>query len=216
LVQVAGGSASGKTSTVSKKIVEAFGNNAVLVSMDDYYKGKIFKEEETAKGRKINWDQPRALHMDLLEKHLSELKQNKIIKKPIFDFKKGDPSGFEKIVPKKVIVVEGLFALNNLLKKYGDIKVFVDIGVHGRVMRKLLRDIERTGQTPKDLLKYFSEFVQPMHSKYVQSTKKYADVIIKNEYNPKIESERTGFHEIQLKFRGALDQEFLRKLELKN
>jgi len=212
VVQVAGGSASGKTSTVAKKIVEEIGSDAVLISMDDYYKGNVFKKEELAKGRVLNWDQPKALHIDTLKKHLIDLKNGKIIEKPIFDFKISDPSGFEKIVPKKVIVFECLFALNDILKDEGDIKVFVDIGTHGRVMRKLLRDIERTGQTPSDLLKYFSEIVQPMHDKYIQSTKQNADIIIKNEYCPKIEAERSGLHEIQLKFRGVLNQEFLRRL----
>lgn len=212
IVLIAGGSASGKTSTVAKKIVEKFKKDAVLISMDDYYKGSIFKKEEIAKGRKLNWDQPRALYIDKLKKHLSDLKNKKAIEKPIFDFKVGDPTSFEKINPKKIIVVEGLFALNPILKDEGDVKVFVDIGAHGRVMRKLLRDVERTNQTPKDLLKYFSETVEPMHEKYIQSTKQNADLVIKNEYNPKVESGRSNCHEVQLKFKGTLEQEFLRRI----
>lgn len=212
IVLVAGGSASGKTSTVAKKIVEKFKKDAVLISMDDYYKGSIFKKEEIAKGRKLNWDQPRALYIDKLKKHLSDLKNKKAIEKPVFDFKVGDPTSFEKINPKKIIVVEGLFALNPILKDEGDVKVFVDIGAHGRVMRKLLRDVERTNQTPKDLLKYFSETVEPMHEKYIQSTKQNADLVIKNEYNPKVESGRSNCHEVQLKFKGTLEQEFLRRI----
>ena len=120
--------------------------------------------------------------------------------------------GTEEIKPGRVVVVEGLFALNDILKKEGDVKVFVDIGTHGRILRRLLRDIERTGQKPEDIIRYFSEVVEPMHDKYIQSTKKNADFVIKNEYSPKVEAERSGLHEVQLKFKGNIDPETLRKL----
>ena len=51
-----------------------------------------------------------------------------------------------------------------------------------------------------------------MHEQYVEVTKANADMVIKNEYNPNIEARRSGLHEVQLKFNGALDEEFLRRL----
>ncbi len=212
IVEIAGGSASGKTSAVAKEIKERFGEEAIILSMDDYYRGKKFMEEQTQKGNELNWDQPEALNLGLLKEHFARLKQGQEIEKPIYNMRLSEPDGVEKVQPKKVVIVEGLFALNDIVKDEGDIKVFVDIGVHGRILRRLLRDIQRTGQKPADILKYFSQVVQPMHDEYVEATKQNADLIIKNEYSPEVEAEWSGMHEVQLKFKGTISEETLRKL----
>ncbi len=212
VVEVAGGSASGKTSAVAAKLKEMFGEEAMILSMDNYYRGKTFMDAEAQKGNVLNWDQPEALNLPLLKEHLSELKAGRPIQKPIYSFKTSEPTGAEELQPRRVIIVEGLFALDAVVKSEGDIKVFVDIGPHGRILRRLLRDVERTNQKPSDILGYFAEVVEPMHEKYIESTKRNADVIISNEYSPKIESERSGLHEVQLKFPATLDVETLRKV----
>jgi hypothetical protein len=118
----------------------------------------------------------------------------------------------EKVFPKKIIIAEGLFVLDKSLESYGDLKVFVEIGAHGRIIRRLLRDITRTGQKPLDIFKYFLQVVQPMHEKYIDATKKKADLIINNEYNPNIESEKSGMSEKQVKFKTSLDINYLREI----
>lgn len=212
IVEIAGGSASGKTSAVAAQLKERLGDEAMVLSMDDYYRGKTFMENEEKRGNILNWDQPEALNLPLLKEHLQLLKEGKPIEKPIYDMKVSEPTGTERVEPKKIIIIEGLFALNEQIKEEGDVKAFVDIGTHGRIVRRLLRDIERTGQNPGDILKYFSEIVEPMHEKYVLSTKENADLIIKNEYSPKIEAERSGMHEIQVKVKKDIDEAFLRSV----
>jgi len=212
VVEIAGGSASGKTSTVADMVKKVFGNEALILSADDYYRGKTFMDAEAKKGNVLNWDQPEALNLDLFRQHLAQLKSGEPIEKPIYDMKVGEPTSTVEVAPKKIIIVEGLFVLDEKLKDEGDIKVFVDTGIHGRIIRRLLRDIQRTGQKPADILKYFAQVVEPIHEKYIESTKKNADLIINNEYSPQIEAERSGLHEVQLKFRGILDLDMLRKL----
>ena len=212
VVEIAGGSASGKTSTVADMVKKVFGNEALILSADDYYRGKTFMDAEAKKGNVLNWDQPEALNLDLFRQHLAQLKSGEPIEKPIYDMKVSEPTSTVEVAPKKTIIVEGLFVLDEKLKDEGDIKVFVDIGIHGRIIRRLLRDIQRTGQKPADILKYFAQVVEPIHEKYIESTKKNADLIINNEYSPQIEAERSGLHEVQLKFRGILDLDMLRKL----
>lgn len=212
VVEIAGGSASGKTSAVADMVKKVFATNTLIFSLDDYYRGKTFMEEEAKKGNELNWDQPEALNLDLFKQHLAQLKSGKSIEKPIYGMKVSEPIGIEEVTPQKIIIVEGLFALDEKLKEEGDVRVFVDIGTHGRIIRRLLRDIQRTGQKPVDILKYFSQVVEPMHEKYIENTKKNADLIINNEYSPEVEAERSGLHEVQLKFRGTLDADSLRKL----
>lgn len=201
VISVAGGSASGK-GFISARLKELFGDQVTYMAADDYYKGGKFVEDEAKKGHILNFDQPEALDMPQLKIDLAELKAGKTIKKPIFDFKKGEPSDqTEEVIPKKIIIADGLFVLGDDIAEQGDIKVFVEVGAHGRAIRRLLRDVERTSQKPQDILKYFAKIVEPMHQEYVESTKQNADLILHSEYNPKIESLRAGLQEKQLKFK---------------
>jgi len=152
------------------------------------------------------------VNLDLFGKHLLKLKNNESVDKPIYDMKACESLTTEKVFPKKIIIAEGLFVLDKSLESYGDLKVFVEIGAHGRIIRRLLRDITRTGQKPLDIFKYFLQVVQPMHEKYIDATKKKADLIINNEYNPNIESEKSGMSEKQVKFKTSLDINYLREI----
>ncbi|NDK08522.1 hypothetical protein EOM39_04740, partial [Candidatus Gracilibacteria bacterium] len=69
IVLIAGGSASGKTSQVAKKILDHFDSTAIMLSMDNYYRGKEYYDKY-----KLNFDQPEALNLDLFVEHLSKLK----------------------------------------------------------------------------------------------------------------------------------------------
>jgi uridine kinase len=211
VVEIAGGSSSGKTSAVAARLKELFGDNSQIISMDDFYKGSTFMQTEAAKGNILNWDQPEAIDITKCRQFLEELKNGQIVQKPIYDFKTGEAFQTEELRPTDFIIVEGLYTLTDEMKDVGDIRAFVDIGAHGRIIRRLLRDVERTGQKPADILRYFAEVVGPMHDKYVQTTKGNADMVIKNEYNAHIEAERSGLHEAQLKFKGEIDEEVLRR-----
>lgn len=211
IVQVAGGSASGKTSAVAAKVQEVFGKDARIISIDDYYRGKRYMDEKAEQGLKLNWDHPSAVDLGLLREHIGQLKEGKPIGKPIYSFKSGEREGSETVEPSPIMIIEGLFALSGGIKDEADVRAFVDIGMHGRVMRRLLRDVHRTSMSPRDILNYFAEVVEPMHEQYVNSTKKNADLIIVNEYNPLNEAGRAGVSEVQIKFPVTLSGEELRK-----
>ena len=207
IVEVAGGSASGKTSKVAEQVKEKFGNDAIIFSMDNYYRGGNYVKENG-----LNFDQPEAIDIDLYQEHLQQLKEGKSIPELKYDFGDNPPETIGELQPRKIIIVEGLFALHDELKGLGDVKTFVDIGTHGRMIRRLLRDVAEREQKPDDIIKYFAEIVEPMHEKYIEDTKKNADFIISNEYNPEAEAERSGMHEVQMKFEGSINSEILRKI----
>jgi len=212
VVQVAGGSASGKTSEVAAKIKEQYGEGAILLSMDDYYRGIEFMDEQAAAGNELNWDQPEALDLEMLRDQLAQLKNGETIKKPLYDFQTGSAPESEEISPAKVIIVEGLFALNEKVSDVGDVKAFVEVGTHGRMLRRLLRDVERTGQDPKEILNYFISVVEPMHQAHIQATRGEADIVISNEYSPQKEAEKSGQVERQVKYQTEEPRELITKL----
>lgn len=198
IVLVAGWTASWKTSRVAEKIHDAF-DNSIIISMDNYYKGHNFMDEQKSKGRILNWDQPEALDLELFHKHLSQLKEWKTIFAPEYDFQTDPVYEAIEIKSAEVIIVEWLFALDDSLSELWNLNIFVDIWAHGQIMRRIFRDIKRTGEKPQDIMDYFLETVEPMHMKYVLPSKKNANIVISNAYNPDKEADNSGIMESNFK-----------------
>ena len=196
IILIAWGSASGKTSAVAKKITDFYPENSEIISMDNYYRGHKFMDQN----KELNFDQPEALNIELFVEHLEDLKNWKIVKIPEYDFKTEPVFDKIEIKPTKIIIAEWLFTLVPELAELGDLNIFVDIWMHGRVLRRIFRDVTRTGDKPQEILSYFLKNVEPMHEKYIEPTKKYADLVISNEYNEKTESTRANNNETRMKF----------------
>ena len=201
-VFIAGGSASGK-STAVKGLEEAFGRDLLVISADNYYIGGRRVRELG-----IGFDDPEAVDLIQVRKDIELLQAGKPIQERIYEF--GDDPSQEttrSLPPPKILVFEGLFMLQDQLKDLADIRVFFDIGFHGWLLRRLFRDPTRTNQKPKDILYYCSTVVEPKYRKWILSTRKNADIVIWNEYDPRIEAQRAGVYEFQIKFRNSAGEE---------
>lgn len=179
VIGIAGGSASGKTS-VARKIKETFGDSqsVTIIRQDDYYKNQsdLLMEERV----KTNYDHPFAFDNDLLVEQINSLLQGEKIEKPVYDFVNHTRSNqTEIIMPCDVIVLEGLFVLENeSLRPLLDIKLFVDTDADVRFIRRLKRDVEDRGRTLNSVINQYMTTVRDMHSSFVEPSKRYADVII--------------------------------------
>lgn len=207
VVLVAGGSASGKTDYVSKRLQKAFGEDAIRISCDDYYKGTDF-----INANNLNFDHPNAVDLESLAQHLASLKSGSNISKPVYSFKTSSTSGYEEVKPAKVIIVEGLFALNEKILAMGDFKVFVDVDIHGAIIRRMMRDIHRSSWTLMENMRAVMNTAIPMYREHVEPTRKNADIVIENNYNPVTESARASSEERQVKYKAKVSQEQLLKL----
>ncbi|MDE1846407.1 MAG: uridine kinase [Candidatus Micrarchaeota archaeon] len=194
IVQIAGGSGSGKTEVVGARIKASFAG-AQVINMDDYY----LPIKEILANTKINPDHPEAQKLDLLAEHLSLLQKGVSIKKPIFSFlaQGGTVVGEEVIKPSKVILVEGLFALQEKLVKHGDFRIFVEADYRTRLERRLVRDVKRSTWSNEQTAGYYMTTGEPMYTKFIEPTKKNADVVILNNYVPEIEKKRLQESELR-------------------
>ena len=179
IIGIAGGSASGKTS-ISAQLKEHFEhtNSVVIIRQDDYYK---YQSEKTMEQRILtNYDHPFAFDDDLLISQLQKLLQREAIKKPVYDFVNHTRSQeVEVIEPSDVIVVEGLFVLENEdLRDLCDIKIFVDTDADIRFIRRLLRDVKERGRTVDSVVDQYLSTVRDMHNQFIEPSKRYADIII--------------------------------------
>ena len=177
VIGIAGGSASGKSS-IAQNIYNKYPDSTVIIRTDDYYKPQnhLTLEERLL----TNYDHPLAFDNDLLLEHIKMLIDNKPIDKPIYDFiiynRKQET---EKINPAKVIIIEGLFVLENLeLLKLLDIKLFVDTESDIRFIRRMLRDVKDRGRSIESVVKQYLNNVRDMHISFVEPSKRNADLII--------------------------------------
>lgn len=178
IIGVAGGSGSGKT-TIAHNLIKAFkSEDAVLVEQDAYYKehNNLSLEERAL----VNFDHPNSIEFDLLKKHLTELKEGKSIKRPIYDFTTHSrKEEFITIEPSKIIIVEGIliFAIPEIRDMF-DVKIFVDTDADEMLLRRIERDINERGRTFDCVKKQYLSTVKPMYLEFAEPSKRYADIII--------------------------------------
>jgi len=174
---IAGGTGSGKT-TLMDNIIRQFGDVVTVLSHDNYYRRR---DELTYEQRcLINYDEPAALETDLMAVHLDELRHGRPIDCPVYDFTQHNRSGKTvRIVPKSVIIVEGILIFEDKpLRDLMDIKIFVDTDADVRLCRRILRDVTERGRTLESVLNQYQTTVKPMHEKYVEPSKKFADIVV--------------------------------------
>lgn len=178
IIGVAGGTASGKTS-VSRTLYDTFSDRTItLLRQDDYYNDQSHMTIEER--IKTNYDHPLSIDSDLLVKHLKQLMNGESVEKPTYDYANHTRSDVtETIAPTKIIIVEGLFVLEEVqIRELLDIKVFVESDDDIRFIRRLLRDTTERGRTIESVINQYIGSVKPMHEQFVEPTKKYADIIV--------------------------------------
>lgn len=176
IIGIAGGTGSGKT-TVAKKISQHFKSKVIVIQHDSYYKDCSHLSAKERK--KVNFDHPWALETNLLVKHLKQLSGGETIKKPMYCFKTHKRRTIQIIKPRPIIVVEGILIFTHPeLRRLMDIKIFVDTDADIRFIRRLKRDIKERGRNPDSVIGQYLNTVRPMHSKFVEPAKRYADMII--------------------------------------
>lgn len=181
VILVAGGSASGK-STVVKEILEKAGlDDVIIINQDDYYLDQ--KNLPLEKRHSMNYDHPSSLDTDLLYNDLTKLLNHEPIDKPVYDFVKSTRSNrIEHILPKKIIIVEGILILENQkIRDLADISLYVELDDDTRFIRRMLRDMKERGRSLDSIISQYEKTVKPMFHKYIKPTKRYADVIIPND-----------------------------------
>ena len=174
---IAGGTGSGKT-TLMNNIIKKFGDSVTVLSHDNYYRRRDDLTYEQRCG--INYDEPAALETDLMAAHLDKLRHGEAIYCPVYDFTCHNRSDKTvRICPKRVIIVEGILIFENEpLRNLMDIKIFVDTDADVRLCRRIARDVTERGRTLESVLSQYQTTVKPMHEKYVEPSKKYADLVV--------------------------------------
>ncbi|TXE10540.1 uridine kinase [Gelidibacter salicanalis] len=184
IIGIAGGTGCGKTTVVNQILKELPEGEVGVISQDSYYKDTTHLSFDERV--KINFDHPRSIDFELLERHLKDLKEGKDIHQPVYSFIKHNRTGDTILThPRKVMIVEGILILTNPeLRKMMDIKIFVHADSDERLIRRLKRDISERGRDLDEVLARYQNTLKPMHQQFIEPMKEYADIIIpNNKYN---------------------------------
>jgi len=180
IIAITGGSGSGKT-FLCNKLIREFGEEKILkIEVDSYYKNLVhLKMEEREKN---NFDHPDAFEFDLLYEDLNKIKNSKKINIPLYDYKTHTRKNEYRLIDREynIILLEGIFStyktnIRNMLY----LNTFIDISNRIRKNRRIKRDKQKRERTLESIEYQYSNTVKPMYEKYVEPTKKYADLIIK-------------------------------------
>lgn len=178
IIGICGGTGSGKT-TITRRIIEALSQESVtILQQDNYYKDypQLSYEERV----KVNFDHPHSMDTPLLVEHVRRLRAGAAIESPTYDF-----ANFQRrketvpVVPRAAIIIEGILIFESAtLRDLMDIKIFVDTDADLRFIRRLERDIRERGRTMEMVIDQYLTTVRPMHTEFVEPSKRFADVII--------------------------------------
>ncbi len=179
IIGIAGGSASGKT-TLASEIGEAFPSEVVILKHDNYY--KAHDELPLEERRKLNFDHPDAYATEELIADLVRLKRGEPIDHPVYSYIEHTRLPERKHMESAhVIIVEGILIFeNDDLVKLMDIKVYVETDDDLRFIRRALRDVKERGRDLDSVIEQYVNLTKPMHHRFVEPSKRKADVIIPN------------------------------------
>ena len=179
IIGIAGGTGSGK-STVARRVAEALRatQSVAFIDMDAYYRD--FSQLTLDERRRVNWDHPDALDIDLLVDQMARLARGEAVEKPGYDFvahrRRAETT---RVAPADVVVVDGILLFADArARELCDVKVFVDADADVRLIRRIRRDMAARGRPLEEILSQYLSTVRPMHLQFVEPSKRYADVIV--------------------------------------
>lgn len=176
-IGICGGSGSGK-STVTRRIVEAFGNDhIVVIEQDSYYRDQTHLPYEER--IQTNYDHPDAFDTGLMVSQIRSLQQGKPIEKPLYDYTRHTrKTETVRVEPRPILILEGiLLFFDRGLRDTMDLKVYVETDADVRILRRIRRDMKERGRTLDSVIDQYLETVRPSHLQFVEPSKRYADII---------------------------------------
>lgn len=176
LVGVAGPSGAGKT-VFTEKVLN-FMPSIAVITMDNY--------NDSSRVIDGNFDDPRLTDYNTLLDNIHGLKAGKPVQVPVYDFKTSSRIGYRTVeVPSsRIVIIEGIYALSERLRPLLDLRVSVTGGVHFDLVKRVLRDIQRAGQEPEEIIHQISETVYPMYKAFIEPDLQTAHIKIINKFNP--------------------------------
>ena len=178
-VGIMGGSASGKTTFAKALAEELQAFSPVTLNQDFYFRDwSEYPPEEREKV--VTANHPDAVQWESLIGHIEQLVARQPIEIPPAGTRaaaRGDET--VTVQSSDLVIVEGhLILWNEKLRDLMDVKLFIDVDAHERVLRRLLRDVAQRGGDLARAVSWYRKDVLPNFPVYTEPCKQYADLVI--------------------------------------
>ena len=177
-VGIMGGSASGKT-TFATALTDLLSDySPITLHQDSYFRDwSEYPPEEREKV--VTANHPDAVRWEALIADVEKLRSRNPIETPAPRTRAAHRGDEKKVTqPSDVMIVEGhLIYWNEHLRDLIDIKLFLDVDAHERVLRRMLRDVGKSGNL-EGAINWYRRDVLPNFPIYTEPCKQYADLII--------------------------------------
>lgn len=179
IIGIMGGSASGKTTFATTLAEQLADFSPITLHQDSYFRDwSEYPPEEREKV--VTANHPDAVRWDALVADVEKLRAKQPIETPSPGTRAAHRGDEKKIIqPSSVVIVEGhLIYWNQDLRDLIDIKLFLDVDAHERVLRRMLRDVGTRSGNLESAISWYRRDVLPNFPIYTEPCKKYADLII--------------------------------------
>ncbi|MFH0959953.1 MAG: uridine kinase [Pseudomonadota bacterium] len=178
IIGISGATCSGKSS-LARNIRDKLTDKDISIISSDWYYRDLSALPPSERERR-NFDEPEALEMDLLRRHLEDLTAGRDIFRPVYDFSTHTRTAQAiQVTPGPVIIVEGIFVLYwEAIRQLLNTKVFVFLTDAESLARRLERDVRERGRTQQSVIDQYQATVKPMTHKFVVPTKRFADIVV--------------------------------------
>ncbi len=177
IIAIVGGSGAGKTWLV-QRLCAVLGDRACHLALDDFYRDR--SHLPLARRAQLNFDVPRAIDWRDAARVLRDCRAGRPTQIPRYDF-----ATYSRVAagqpwqPSPIVLVDGLWLLRSPeLRPLFDLKVFLDTPTPLRLERRVRRDTAERGYTADDVQDRLTATVLPMHERYVEPQKRWADIVL--------------------------------------
>ena len=179
VIGVCGGSASGK-STFSRSLAQSLSDlRPEVINQDRYFRDWLdFPPEDRAHVRTSN--HPSAVVWDSLVTNVEDLRAGLTVEEPVAGTNAyAKQIEVRRIQPGPLLIVEGhLIFTHPALRKLMDLKLYLDVDPHERVLRRMLRDTTRSDMTLEQATAWYRKDVIPNFEIHTATSRKFADLVL--------------------------------------
>lgn len=174
ILGIVGDSAAGKT-TLTKGIAQVLGSDEVtVICTDDYH--RYDRKQRAQIG--ISALHPDCNYLDIIEQHLSLLRNGQPILKPIYNHTTGSFDPPEYIKPKKFVIVEGLLGYYaRAAREHYDVKVYLAPPESLRSQWKINRDTRKRGYGEEQVIEQMKKR-EPDSEAFIRPQRKWSDIVV--------------------------------------
>jgi uridine kinase len=181
IVGVCGGTSTGKSTVVTRTLETVFRGKTTIIAQDHF---QYLEVQRDALDPLYGLDHVHHYGVERCVELVQMLKAGTEAEMPVYDFKKRQHTGTQKLRANPIIIVEGLYGTFGALADQASIRVYTQSHAFERLVRRMIRNqFERYPGLPIDgnraILSFLSR-VQQAHVDFVRSQKYRATHVLDN------------------------------------